>query len=290
MLRWILARFWPALRTSVLRWSSDHGSLHSAALAYYAAFSFLPLCLTLVAVLGLATQLSGQARDRQQQMLALVRDRAGPWLTDQLQVILLGVRDQALLGGPLGVLTLAAAGLAIFVQLEAMFDDVWKGPDDREDGWLTALWTVVYQRIIAFLMLLGVGADDSAVRSQHDSIGRHVVCCGTPRRPHGMARHAPAVGHRRQRPLVGHRFQGGSRAPVRWRDAFCGGLFAALIWQIGQHILAYFVISDRYGVYGVVGSFIAVMVWFYYAGAVFFLGAELVRALGAETHNRRSIA
>ena len=52
----------------------------------------------------------------------------------------------------------------------------------------------------------------------------------------------------------------------------------AVTWQIGQHFLALFVISNHYSVYGVVGAFIAVMVWFYYAGAVVFLGAEIVRA------------
>jgi membrane protein len=72
------------------------------------------------------------------------------------------------------------------------------------------------------------------------------------------------------------------KAPVRWREALAGSLFVAITWQIGQYLLALFVIGDKYSAYGVIGSLIAVMIWFYYASAAVFLGGEFVRALGEE--------
>ena len=69
------------------------------------------------------------------------------------------------------------------------------------------------------------------------------------------------------------------KAAVRWRDAAAGGLLTALTWQIGQRVLESIVISNNYSAYGVVGSFLAVMLWMYYASAVILLGAEFVRAL-----------
>jgi uncharacterized BrkB/YihY/UPF0761 family membrane protein len=47
------------------------------------------------------------------------------------------------------------------------------------------------------------------------------------------------------------------------------------------------VISGFYSAYGVVGSFLAVLIWMYYSSAVLFFGAEFVRVLGvrAETSN-----
>lgn len=71
------------------------------------------------------------------------------------------------------------------------------------------------------------------------------------------------------------------RIAAQRRAGLLCGVFVALTWQVGQHVLTSFVISDRYSVYGVVGSFIAVMVWFYYASAVLFLGAEIVHALSS---------
>src|SRR3989304_6115125 len=69
------------------------------------------------------------------------------------------------------------------------------------------------------------------------------------------------------------------KAPVRWRDAAGGGLLASIVWEIGRRILAAIVIGSNYSVYGVVGAFIAIMLWVYYAAATVFLGAEYVRLL-----------
>ena len=268
---WLRRRLWPALLTGVRRWGSDNGSLHSAALAYCAAFSLFPLCLTLIALLGVVIRLSGSVQDQQREMFRLLREHIGPWVTDQLQVMLLGITDQAALGGPLGLLTLMIAAIGIFVQLETMFNAIWQGTEERTGGWLAMMWAVVYERIVAFLMLLGAGGLLILL------FLANVVLSGT---RHYMKLPATSSTWLAMQWLlviggnslfVAIIFKMVPRAAVRWRDALCGGVFVALIWQIGQHLLTSFVISDRYSVYGVVGSFIAVMVWFYYASAVIFL-------------------
>ncbi len=283
MLRWIVGRLWPALKTGLRRWSSDHGSLHSAALAYYAAFSLFPLCLTLIAVLGFVAGVSGRVQDGQQRMLDLVRANVGPWMADQLQTVLLAVRSQAAVNGPFGLLALALSCLAIFVQLEAMFDTIWKDPRGDGRGWLGALWTAVYQRIVALLMLFAVGALVVLLFAANMGLsGIKMFFLTLP------VSHTAFLAAQWLFVIAGNAvglavvFRAIPRAAVRWRDALCGGGLVALVWQIGQHFLAMFVISDRYSVYGVVGSFIALMVWFYYASAAVFLGAEVVRSLGRE--------
>ena len=80
------------------------------------------------------------------------------------------MRDQAAVGGPFGLLALAVSCLAIFVQLQTMFDTVWKDPRGEGHGWLAALWTVAYQRLVALWMLLGVGAGGPGVRGQPGSL------------------------------------------------------------------------------------------------------------------------
>ncbi|MCE5267920.1 MAG: YihY/virulence factor BrkB family protein [Planctomycetaceae bacterium] len=279
-MRWIYRRLWPALKTSVWHWSSDHGSLHTAALAYYAAFSLFPLCLTLVSVLGLVARFSGQAQNQQQKLLELAHSQLGPWFASQLQSLLAGLKSQAFVSGPLGLLTLAVAGLAIFVQLQTMFDEVWKAPERESQGWLAAIWSIVYQRMVAFLMLLGVGTLLVALFAANMYFaGVSSVMSDLPLNSWRTIRWGLLVLGNAM--LVMVVFKTIPRLPVRWLSALCGGIFVALIWQFGQHLLATLVISDRYSVYGVVGSFIAVMVWFYYASIVVFFGAELVRALDA---------
>jgi membrane protein len=75
---------------------------------------------------------------------------------------------------------------------------------------------------------------------------------------------------------------------VRWKEALVGGLLAAIVWAIGKAILLSFLIGEKYSAYGVIGASIGVMLWFYYASAVVFLGAEVVRALALQTPQRRA--
>ena len=69
------------------------------------------------------------------------------------------------------------------------------------------------------------------------------------------------------------------KVPIRWRDALAGGLFVSLVWLLGQRLLVTFLIGPGYTAYGIVGSFIAVMIWVYYVSVILFLGAEFVEAL-----------
>lgn len=69
------------------------------------------------------------------------------------------------------------------------------------------------------------------------------------------------------------------QARVRWSSALGGGLLAALVWSAGRYVLLSLIVGERFSAYGVVGALMGVMLWFYYASAVVFLGAEFVHAL-----------
>jgi len=66
---------------------------------------------------------------------------------------------------------------------------------------------------------------------------------------------------------------------VRWREAAQGALFASIMWEIGRRLLAAVVIGSRFSVYGVVGAFVAVMLWTFYAATVLFLAAEYIQVV-----------
>ncbi len=59
----------------------------------------------------------------------------------------------------------------------------------------------------------------------------------------------------------------------------------AVAWQIGAQIVSRYVVGGHYTAYGVVGSFIAMMLWVYCASILLFLGAQLVQVLGHPEEN-----
>ena len=78
------------------------------------------------------------------------------------------------------------------------------------------------------------------------------------------------------------------KVSIPWRNAFAGGRLVAVVWILGQRLLVTFLIGPRYTAYGVVGSFIAVMIWVYYVSVILFLGPEFVAALSRAATGARS--
>lgn len=66
-----------------------------------------------------------------------------------------------------------------------------------------------------------------------------------------------------------------------WREAFTGGLFLALLWELAKHVFSSYV--QHLTVYGrMYGSLLAVvlfLLWMYYSAAIFLFGATLVHRL-----------
>ena len=67
---------------------------------------------------------------------------------------------------------------------------------------------------------------------------------------------------------------------VRWRAALAGGLVASALWELGRQVLAAYVVGDKLpSAYGLIGSFIAIMLWTYYAMLVVLYGAAFTRVV-----------
>src|SRR5688572_29403736 len=103
MFDWLRHRLIPTIRDTFKAWSEDEGPLLSAAMAYYAAFSLFPLCLVLISILGMVMRFSRGAQNAESQLLDLVGQNTTPWLAEQLDAILGGVKTNAGLGGPIGL-------------------------------------------------------------------------------------------------------------------------------------------------------------------------------------------
>ena len=142
--------------------------------------------------------------------------------------------------------------------------------------------TVLYDRLSAFLMLLAVGAlllglfvanvyVLAAVRMNIENwLPGGVMLSGWAHFLFTAVTNAL---------LFGLIYKVLPKVTIRWRDALAGGLLVSLVWILGQRLLVRFLIGPNYTAYGIVGSFIAVMIWVYYVSVILFLGAEFVEAL-----------
>jgi membrane protein len=268
-------------------WQEDDGFLLSAAMAYYAAFSLFPLCLVLVAILGFVLRMSQQAADARKLLLEELAQHTTLWLSDKLGTLLEGVQSHAAFGGPFGAIALLFAAIVVFLQLDYMFDRIFGVPKtDKKPTIWRYLRTVLFDRLYAFLMLMivlllllalfvanlvlhGIQSTERFQSVIHQVPGREMLWY--------WGQFVATVVTNALLITMIYKFL--PKVRVRWRDALAGGLLVSLVWLAGQRLLVRLLIGPTYTAYGIVGTFIAVMIWVYYVSAILFLGAEFIEAL-----------
>jgi membrane protein len=249
-------------------------------MAYYGAFSLFPLCLVLIAGLGLFTRYSSQGQSAREQLLGVAAQNVSPWVAEQLDLILSGVQTNATVGGPIGLIVLVVAALGIFSQLERIFDRIWAVKDDKPKGILASVKEALFERLIAFLMLLGTGGFIIVIFVANlalNGVRTHLAAYADLGAVWPLLQSALSIFFYAM--LFTTLYKTLPKVPVGWKHALAGGLTVAVVWQFGQQVLSAFVIGEKYSAYGVVGSFIALMVWMYYASVIVFFGAEVVQTL-----------
>jgi membrane protein len=251
-------------------------------MAYYAAFSFFPLLWVLLSALGFAFEYSASAQSARQQLLDFIGQSTAPGLAEEVGRRLAGVQNPSL--GGLGWLLLLFAAIGIFSQLEAAFDRLWHSPGRSEHGIRAAIRNALWNRLKAFLTLIGLGIVLivafvaelilTAVRNWGEQEQLFFASSLVSWLHLGTSIALNAL-------VLSMVFKMIPRAPVLWKHAAVGGITVAVVWQMGAQVVSRFVVGGKYTTaYGVVGSFIAMMLWVYCASILLLLGAQLVQVLG----------
>ncbi len=277
-----LKSFFPNLRDAAIRWSEDDASSLAAAVAYYLALSLFPMMLLLTSGIGLFFEFSNFGRDAEVQILDAVEQQTSPVVKQQIEEVLHQLRNQSLISGPFGMIAAILAAIGVFAQIDRGFDRIFRIPIERSSTMQRTIYNLVRHRCLAFLMLVCLGGTililfaSSMVLAQFRSITGSTL----PSLQHVFGLFDTVVTIALNGVLFGMVYHWLPKKKVYWTDALRGGLLAALIWELGRSLLGVFFIGMRYtSAYGVIGSFIAILLWCYYGISILFFGAEYVQVL-----------
>ena len=74
---------------------------------------------------------------------------------------------------------------------------------------------------------------------------------------------------------------------MAWRQAFLGGAITALLFALGRYLIGLYLAQAAPGsAYGSMGALVLLLLWTYYAAAVFFAGALITAVIDERTHSR----
>ncbi|MCA9134478.1 MAG: YihY/virulence factor BrkB family protein [Planctomycetales bacterium] len=254
----------------------------AAAVAYYLALSLFPMLLLLISGLGLVLQFTQMGQDARTQLLSILSEHCSETLRAQLEQVLDQLGSQSVVGCPFGVLTASMAAIGVFQQFDRAFDKIWRIKPQQNQGMLQMASRVVTQRLAAFMLLAGVGLSLVAILLANLALGAlrswmsHLEIPGTV-----FIALLDATATTIMNAFVfGALYRWLPKRRVSWSDAIRGGLLVSLIWEAGRQFLGAFLIGMRYTTaYGAIGSFIALLLWFYWGVTILLFGAEYVRVL-----------
>jgi membrane protein len=258
----------------------------AAAMAYYVAMSFFPLLIVLTAGVSAALEWTVGGQDARRQLLTVIEQQSSPALAEQIERALSVVSRGAAAGSLVGFLILLVTSIAIFTQLQAAFDKIWNVPSTPRVTWEIWVRQQLLGQLKALAMLLGVGTfvvtviiaslSWSLIQAAFATAGYSISSL---QEFFGVLIN---IGFNFLAFTLIYRFV--PKPNVRWLMAAQGGALAALFWEVGRQILAMYMTRSGYlSVYGIIGSFIAIMLWAYYAMIVVFFGAEFTFVSGQET-------
>ncbi len=281
------------LKETYSRFNADKAPRLAAALSYTTIFALAPVFLIVIALVGQILGLANGGHGHhlvEDQMLEAIKRSAGREAADtvkQMVTASYGHRAQGGLAQVVGWVTLLLGAAGLFAALQDALNTVWHAEPPKKP-----LWTAIRDRVASIGMLLAIGF----LLLVTTAINAAIAYVST------YAAHAlPFAGAGFLFALVNWivslaivalmfalMFKYLPDAPIEWRDVWTGALVTAVLFVVGQALIALYL--GRAGVasaYGAAGSLLVLLLWVYYSSLILLLGAEFT-SVYAERHGSRA--
>jgi membrane protein len=265
---------------SVEQWSVHKGTRLGASLAFYTLLSLAPLLLVVVTIGGMVF---GQ-QAAQSQVVWQVRQVVGPAGATAIQSLLEGAhnRQHGILATAFGVITLLFGASGVVLELRDALNTIW-GVPARTGTRLQSLIAIAKERLFSFALVLATGfllVVSLAVNAWIAALGRFALLVPI---SEDMLQVANAlVSFVVITALFAAIYRIFPEMRIEWRDVALGAAVTSLLFTIGRVLLGLYLGKAAFAsTYGATASFVLLIVWVYYSGQSFFLGAEFTRAFAA---------
>jgi membrane protein len=278
---------WTLLRETFSEWLNDRAPRLGAALAYYTVFSLAPLLIIVIAIAGLVF---GEAA-AQGQIVGQIEGVVGADGARALQTMLANARQPGagLLATLLGIALLLVAASGLVVELQDALNTIWAAPPRPGLGVLVT----IKDRAVSLALVIGIGflmmvsLTLSAALAAVVKFFAHMLP-GTLYVAYALQAFNFIVSVGVATILFAAIYKVLPDVTVAWRDVWIGAAATALLFTIGEFLVALYLGQGTVGSpYGAAGSLVILLVWVYYSAQILFLGAEFTKVY-AKHYGRRA--
>ncbi len=258
-------------------WMADDCLVLAASISYYSALSFFPLIIVLLAVLGYLLTYSSYVQNVQSAVLSLISTSISPKASELASEVLGNMKDKAPFGAPLGFVMLLLSAGGIFVQIDFAFEKIWhqelnlkpsqyirKFLKDRIKSFLAVL---ALGLAVFVAMVLGIGAD-IALHYVGETQNSVIVIIVSFISSFTLSLIVLTFLYKVMPPKA-----------VSWSSSLKAAALASFLWIVTREILGFVAFDKTYSVYGIVGTFLAMMLWIFIMSCILLFGAEYQKNL-----------
>jgi membrane protein len=254
-----------------------NGPRLGAALAFYTLLSLTPLLLIAISIGGLVFG----AKAAESQIVWQIQGLIGRQGADGIQALLEGTRNttHGILATALGFLTLFFGASGVLVELRDALNTIWEVPPVPTFG-IRSLVQMAKARLFSFALVLAIGflllvsllisasiavlGTFSARLLPISSVILHVS--------NALFSFVVITG------LFATIYKVMPDARIEWRDVILGAAVTSLFFTLGKLFIGLYLGRASFAsTYGAAASVVVVIVWVYYSGQIFFLGAEFTK-------------
>jgi membrane protein len=271
-----LTLYWGLLKDAFNGFMDDRALKLSASLSYYTIFSLSPMLIVIISISSLFYGREAIEGEISEQIQDLVGTQAAAQIEELLRNAQLS--QQSGLAAVIGIGTLVIGATGIFAEIQDSINSIWGVKPKPKQGWLK----YIVNRLLSFSMIVSIGflllvslvinaAIDLFSRELEewlDSVTIYVFYVVN------LALVASVI-----TVLFALIYRVLPDGRLRWKDAFVGAAFTALLFMIGKFVIgAYLSQPSVSSTYGAAGSVIILLLWVYYSAAILFFGAEFTKA------------
>lgn len=265
------------LMESFDEWRRQKASRLGASLAFYTLLSLAPLLLVVISIAGLVF---GQ-RAAEGEVVGQVGQLVGAQGAHAIQLLLAGSRNTShgILATVVGLITLLFGASGVLLELRDALNTIWEIPQPQTSG-LHSVLQIIKERLFSFALVLAIGfllLVSLVVNAWIAAAGAFFASMlPTPEVFLDIAN--VVISFVVTTGLFAAIYKVLPDARLEWRDVLLGAAVTSLLFTIGKLLIALYLGKASFAsTYGAAASLVILVVWVYYSGQVFFLGAEFTK-------------
>ena len=275
----LMARLYAVVRQVYQGYTRNNGALTAAAISYFALVSLVPLMLLATSIFGFVEpSMPGGPAAGARDTIHFIRGLV-PWNSRDIADTLLALQSARRATGILGIITLLWIGSQFFHVLEDALNRTWSAPRARP-YWKGRLVALGLLALCGGLVLVNLGLEIPARWIQSRSLPwTHEQLRDLPLVWGSVAYGIPLLLAVLMFMLI---YRIAPNCGVTWREAFLGGLFSGVLWELAKlgfgHYVAAFGMKGYGRIYGSLTGLALLVFWIYYTSNILVIGAEFARS------------